>query len=56
MEATLGRVASEAWEEMAKDPVPTRMLRRQDTLWLMPAFLLGVCIEPWPHTGMDDHG
>jgi hypothetical protein len=56
MEATLGRVASEACEEMATDPVPTRMLRRQETLWLMPAFLLEVCIEPWPQTGMDGHG
>jgi hypothetical protein len=53
MEANLGRVTSYAFEKMATDPVPKRRLRRQETLWLIPAFLLEVCRETWPKTGID---
>jgi hypothetical protein len=55
MEANLGRVPSEACAEMATDPVPKRKLRRQETLWRIPAFLREVCRETWPTTGIDGH-
>ena len=55
MEANLGRLPSEAFEETAKDPVPKRRLWRQETLWLIPTFLLEVFRETWPKTGIDGH-